>query len=254
MTSNVVHAHTLYFNLSMITCALQQNMALRKELKELKSQLEELLTLIGEFPSVAASYAALKNGTGLLLPSQSVGTAASSSGPKVTASLNPYGAELVHAELGDNGEKEVHYSQDEDDRELFVKEGMASDKDGVGPSSDSGFLESHTTAVEGGLEVQKAQDKAHEPVERELLREDGRDKVHVPTATKKEVQQPGQAAYTEEQGIKKQENLNSDDERIGSMLGRKHSPGVVGAEVLGEKHEQQVGSFTGHLYSVKSCL
>ena len=207
----------------MITRALQQNMALRKELKELKSQLEELLTLIGEFPSVAASYAALKNGTGLLLPSQSVGTAASSSGPRVTARLNPNGAELVHAELGDNGDKEEHYGQGDDDRALFVK-GMASDKDGVGPLRDSGFLESHTTAVEGGLEVQKAQDKAHEPVERELLREDGRDKVHVPTATKKEVQQPGQAAYSEEQGIKKQENFNSDDERIGSMFGRKHSP------------------------------
>ena len=34
---------------------------MRKELKEVKAQLDELLTMIAEFPSVAARYAALKN-------------------------------------------------------------------------------------------------------------------------------------------------------------------------------------------------
>lgn len=36
---------------------------MRKELKEVKAQLDELLTMIAEFPSVAARYAALKNGS-----------------------------------------------------------------------------------------------------------------------------------------------------------------------------------------------
>ena len=36
---------------------------MRKELKEVKAQLDELLTMIAVFPSVAARYAALKNGS-----------------------------------------------------------------------------------------------------------------------------------------------------------------------------------------------